>query len=91
MNITITVTAEKYIQETLNNYHSDPKLVGISLYRDKDKQDHVEFIHHFVGNQHYVTGTNLDIGICLFPHAVTEFKGTVIDYDGEEFFTRKNV
>lgn len=91
MTITITETAEKHIQNILNNYHSEPKLVGISLHRDKNKQDYINFIHHFVGNQHYVTGTNLDIGICLFPHAISEFEGTVIDYDGKQLITRRSV
>lgn len=89
--ITITETAERHILDTLNSYHKDPKLVGIHLSKDKEGNHSVDFIHHFVGHQHYVAGRSLTVGICLFPHAVSEFEGTVIDYDGTKFFTRRNV
>lgn len=88
--ITITETAEKHIIDTLNSYQKDPKLVGISLHKDKEGNHYVKFIHHFVGHQNYIAGRSLTIGICLFPHAITEFEGTVIDYNGE-FFTRRTV
>jgi hypothetical protein len=88
--ITITETAEKYILETLDRYDKQPKLVGIGLYKNKEKQDQVEFIHHFVGHQNHIAGRSLTVGICIFPHALTEFDGTVIDYSSKKgFFTRR--
>lgn len=88
--ITITETAERHIIDTLNSYKDEPRLVGIHLYKDKEGEHHVGFIHHFVGHQHYIAGRSLKVGICVFPHSLTEFDGIVIDYNSKKsFFTRR--
>jgi len=88
ININVTSVAEQEILNTLNNYVPTPpnydKLVGISL-RSVNKELKVDYITHFLGKQIHSCGDTLKIGVCLIPHAFSEFNGSLIDWNGTEF------
>ena len=92
-NIDVTDRAEQEILHTLdtapaafNNDH----LVGIHL-RMVDDNPKVSYIYHFVGHQNHIAGKSLQIGINTFGHCLSEFDGSIIDWDGTDFTVSKSV
>lgn len=90
--IEVTERAEQEILRTLDSsppaYNGD-KLVGIYLHL-VNKEPVVEYIYHFVGNQNYIAGKSLQVGINMLGHCLNEFADYIIDWD-DKFIVRKNV
>jgi hypothetical protein len=61
----------------------DRSFVGVAIYEDKT----VDYIHHFVGKQNWVTDEG--IGICTFPTSLSVYDGCTIDFDGSNLILSK--
>lgn len=77
--ITISNKAKDEILKTLE----DRSLVGVSVYTD----GRVDYVHHFVGKQIYITDEG--IGITTFPKSLAVYNDSLIDFDGSNLILSK--
>jgi hypothetical protein len=92
VNINVTSVAEQEILNTLKNYvpkkPNHDKLVGMCL-RLVNMEPTVVYVTHFLGKQIHICGDSLEIGVCLIPHAFSEFNGSLIDWNGNKFIVTR--